>query len=60
MMTRWTGAAVAVVMLVLGPGGSLAAPPAPTAIGVVLMVLASYHIASGNDQLAALFSRGAP
>ena len=33
---------------------------APIAIGLVLVVLASYHIASGNDQLAFLFSRGAP
>jgi protein involved in polysaccharide export with SLBB domain len=33
---------------------------APIAIGIVLVVLVSYHIASGNDQLAALFSRGAP
>jgi hypothetical protein len=27
----------------------------PIAIGLVLVVLASYHIASGNDQLAFLF-----
>ena len=33
---------------------------APIALGLVLVVLASYHIASGNDQLAFLFSRGAP
>jgi len=33
---------------------------APIAIGIVLVVLVSYHIASGNDQLASLFSRGAP
>jgi uncharacterized protein involved in exopolysaccharide biosynthesis len=33
---------------------------APIAIGIVLVVLVSYHIGSGNDQLAALFSRGAP
>ena len=33
---------------------------APIAIGLVLVVLASYHIASGNEQLAFLFSRGAP
>lgn len=33
---------------------------APVAIGLVLVVLASYHLASGNDQLASLFSRGAP
>jgi uncharacterized protein involved in exopolysaccharide biosynthesis len=32
----------------------------PIAIGLVLVVLASYHIASGNDQLAFLFSRGGP
>src|SRR5215467_2897292 len=32
----------------------------PIAIGLALVVLASYHIASGNDQLAFLFSRGAP
>jgi uncharacterized protein involved in exopolysaccharide biosynthesis len=30
------------------------------AICLVLVVLASYHIASGNDQLAFFFSRGAP
>src|SRR5262249_40261452 len=33
---------------------------APIPLGLVLVVLASYHIASGNDQLAFLFSRGAP
>ncbi len=33
---------------------------APIAIGLVLVVLASYHFASGNDQLAFLFSRGTP
>ena len=33
---------------------------APIAIGLVLVVLASYHLASGNDQLAFLFSRGMP
>ena len=33
---------------------------APIAIGLVLVVLVSYHIASGNDQLAAVFARGAP
>ena len=33
---------------------------APIAIGLVLVVLASYHLASGNDQLAFLFSRGTP
>jgi len=33
---------------------------APIAIGLVVVVLASYHIASGNDQLSFLFSRGAP
>jgi len=32
----------------------------PIAIGLVLVVLASYHIASGNEQLAFLFSRIAP
>jgi hypothetical protein len=32
----------------------------PLAIGLVLVVLASYHIASGNEQLAFLFSRVAP
>jgi len=33
---------------------------APIAIGLVLVVLVSYHLASGNDQLAFLFSRGTP
>jgi hypothetical protein len=33
---------------------------APIAICLVLVVLASYHIASGNDQLAFFSSRGAP
>jgi uncharacterized protein involved in exopolysaccharide biosynthesis len=32
----------------------------PIAIGLVLVVLVSYHIASGNEQLAFLFSRVAP
>jgi hypothetical protein len=32
----------------------------PIAVGLVVVVLASYHFASGNDQLAFLFSRGAP
>jgi len=33
---------------------------APIAIGLGLVVLVSYHLASGNDQLAFLFSRGTP
>ena len=33
---------------------------APIAICLVLVVLAWYRIASGNDQLAFFFSRGAP
>jgi len=33
---------------------------APIAVGLVLVVLASYHLASGNDQLAFLFLRSAP
>ena len=33
---------------------------APIAIGLVLVVLVSYHLASGNDQLAFFFARNAP
>jgi len=33
---------------------------APIALGLVLVVFASYHLASGNDQLAFLLSSGAP
>src|SRR5436309_2754440 len=33
---------------------------APIAVGLVLVVLVSYHLASGNDQLAFLFSRTTP
>jgi len=33
---------------------------APIAVGLVLVVLASYHTDGGNDQLAFLFSRSAP
>ena len=47
----------------IGAGGSrqrLWLTVAPIAVGIVLVALASDHIASGNDQLASLFSRGAP
>jgi hypothetical protein len=66
MFTRWAVAAVAT------PGDNSADRrlrrdrkrlwliAGPIAIGLVLVVLASYHIASGNDQLAFLFSRGGP
>lgn len=33
---------------------------APLAVGLALVVAASYQLASGNDQLAFLFSRGTP
>jgi uncharacterized protein involved in exopolysaccharide biosynthesis len=33
---------------------------APIAVGLVLVVLVSYHLASSNDQLAVLFSRRTP
>jgi len=47
MFARWAVAAVAAA-LVLGPGHAISDPAA------------SYHIASGNEQLAFLFSRIAP
>jgi len=45
--------------------GRLDRPPlgltaAPIALGLVLVVYVSYHLASGNDQLAFLLSRGTP
>jgi hypothetical protein len=45
--------------------GRLDRPPlwltaAPIALGLVLVVFVSYHLASGNDQLAFLLSRSTP
>jgi uncharacterized protein involved in exopolysaccharide biosynthesis len=34
--------------------------PAPIALGLVLVVFISYHLASGNDQVALLFLRSTP